>query len=181
MKIVAVYGSSRPGSLSAAVMDDILRGAADAGHEIVRYSINKLRFSGCIGCHSCKKHDSDCVLTDDLKPYFKDLHEAGALVLSGANYMGQVNGSMISFMNRHFCIGGGPSKGTRLTHPTRILSVFAQGAPTAVPAFEENYRWYHDIFVGMGFEDGGRFVVHGAPDLENAALRQAAYEAGKNL
>ena len=34
-------------------MDDILRGAADAGHEIVRYSINKLRFSGCIGCHSC--------------------------------------------------------------------------------------------------------------------------------
>jgi len=109
------------------------------------------------------------------------LHESGALVISGANYMGQVNGNMISFMNRHFCIGGGPAKETRLTHPTKILSVYAQGAPAAVPSFEANYEWYHNIFVGMGFEDGGHFVVHGAPDLENAELRQAAYEAGKNL
>ena len=43
MKIIAVYGSSRPGSLSAGLMDEILRGAADAGHEIVRLNINQLQ------------------------------------------------------------------------------------------------------------------------------------------
>ena len=181
MKIIAVYGSSRPGSLSAGLMDEILRGAADAGHEIVRLNINQLQFRGCIGCQGCKRAGSDCVLKDDLAPYFAQLHEAGALVLSAPNYMGQVSGNMVAFMNRHYCIGGGPAKASRLAPHTKLISVYAQGAPVELPDSEANYRWFHEVFLGMGFEDAGRFVVRGQAGANDAALRETAYQAGRAL
>ena len=76
-------------------------------------------------------------------------------MLSAPNYMGQVSGNMVAFMNRHYCIGGGPAKASRLAPHTKLISVYAQGAPVELPDSEANYRWFHEVFLGMGFEDAG--------------------------
>jgi hypothetical protein len=70
----------------------LLRGAKDAGHEVVVYELNELDVKGCQGCRYCKDNDADCILEDGLKPYWKDLHECGALIVSAPNYCSQVCG-----------------------------------------------------------------------------------------
>ena len=79
MKVIAVLGSPREQSYSTTLAREVLRGAADAGYQVVVYEINRMDVKGCQGCRYCKDNDADCNLEDDLQPYWKDLHESGHL------------------------------------------------------------------------------------------------------
>ncbi|HHX45295.1 MAG TPA: flavodoxin family protein [Chloroflexi bacterium] len=96
MKVVAMLGSPRAQGVSSTVARRVLDGARAAGHEVVVYELNAMNVRGCQGCRFCKDHDVDCRLDDDLQPYWKDLHECGALVVSAPNYCSQVCGPMIT-------------------------------------------------------------------------------------
>ena len=107
MKVVAVLGSPKANGVSATVTKRLLEGARDAGHEVIVYEIDKMKVNGCRGCGYCKSHNADCCVPDDLKGYWEQLHEAGALVVSAPNYYSQVCGPMLTFMNRQRPISGG--------------------------------------------------------------------------
>lgn len=125
MKIVAVLGSPKKDSVSSAIAKEVLRGAEEAGHDIVIYNINDMNIKGCQACGYCKKHHVDCILEDDLSQYWKDLHECGALILASPNYCAQVSGPMITFMNRHYCLM--MSDGPRIKPGIKLVGVFSQG------------------------------------------------------
>ncbi len=57
MKVVAVLGSPHPDGPSSTLAREVLRGALDAGHEVVVYELNKMNFKGCQGCGYCKAND----------------------------------------------------------------------------------------------------------------------------
>jgi multimeric flavodoxin WrbA len=126
MKVIAVLGSPREDGYSSTLAREVLRGAADAGHQVVIYEINKMNLKGCQNCRHCKDNDSDCDLQDDLAPYWKDLHASGALVVSGPNYASQVCGPMITFMNRHYCLLDRDWK-VRVHPGIKLVGVFSQG------------------------------------------------------
>ena len=49
MEVVAVLGSPRENGFSSTLAREVLRGAADAGHQVVIYEINKMKVKGCQG------------------------------------------------------------------------------------------------------------------------------------
>ena len=57
MKVVAVLGSPRENGFSSTLAQRVLRGAADAGHEVVPYELNKMNVKGCQGCRTCKENN----------------------------------------------------------------------------------------------------------------------------
>ena len=138
MKVIAVMGSPRKGGRSDAVCERVLQGARDGGHEVVVYRVNDMNLRGCQGCGYCKDNNHDCILATDLKPYWKDLHEAGVLVLSAPNYCSRICGPMITYMNRHCClIGRNENGGFVRVHPgIKLIGVFSQGAPRYEKACE---------------------------------------------
>ena len=183
MKVVAVIGSPHEDGPSTVLAREILRGAQDAGHEVVVYEINKMNIKGCQGCGTCKANNVDCVCPDDLQPYWKDLHEAGALILSSPNYCSQVRGDMITYMNRHYCIiGMKDGQGFVRVHPgIKLIGVFSQGNPNK-DAYMDNYKWFLGDFCNRDMELQKIIVHTSADDLTpGEGQMQEAYEAGKAL
>lgn len=76
MKLVAVLGSPHPNGPSSTLAKEVIRGAKEAGWEISLYEIESMHVRGCQGCRACKQKGIDCVVADDLTPYWKDLLRA---------------------------------------------------------------------------------------------------------
>lgn len=181
MKAIVVYGSKRANSTSKKAIEYILKGAKEAGYdEVVEYDINKIDIKGCRNCGACKNSDGFCVINDDLKEYFTELTTADALIISSPNYMSNVIGPMVTFMNRHYCLRDS-QRNPKIDKTIKLVSVYSQGAPAEMPNYEANYDWFTNCFVGMGMENKGKIVMRGQMPSEDAEIFTKAYEIGKNL
>jgi multimeric flavodoxin WrbA len=180
MKVVAVLGSPHKEGPSSTLAREVLRGAQDAGHEIVVYEINEMNVRGCQGCRYCKEHDADCIVEDDLRPYWNELHGAGALVVSAPNYASQVCGPMITYMNRHYCLLDKDWK-VRIHPGIKLIGVFSQGNPDAA-GYLPQYNWFLGDFQNRAMQLVDTIVhtreLSFAPGSE---LMERAYRAGRGL
>ncbi len=168
MKIVAVYLSTRKGSVSEQIIDELTKGAEEAGAAVSRYKVSS-SILGCRGCGACAKAGK-CVIQDPLEPYWDDIKDADMLIVGAANYMGNVQGQAWSFMNRHYSMAESSNgkRSVRFPAGKHILGVFAQGAPNK-DAYREVYRNYLRIFTGYGMIAEEPMVVTAA-DLTEERL-----------
>ena len=104
MKVMAVNGSPRKTWNTATLLKKALKGAASQGMETELVHLYNLNFKGCISCFACKtrggKSYGRCAVKDDLKPIFKKIEAADALILGSPIYFGIVSGEMRSFLER---------------------------------------------------------------------------------
>jgi len=178
MKVTIVLGSPRENGVSTKIAQSFAKGAAESGHEVVTYDINKMNVAGCQGCGACRANGTDCVLEDDFRAYLKDLRESQALVVTSPNYYTQIAGPMITFMNRHYCLLD-KTKTPRLEDTKKVFGFFAQGAPEGYESYIPNYEWYMSTFTTKNMELGKLLVCGGNSDVE--AFCEEAYKAGKDL
>jgi multimeric flavodoxin WrbA len=180
MKVVAVLGSPRETGFSSTLAREVLRGAADAGHNAIVYEVNKMNVKGCQGCRQCKDNNADCIVQDDLEPYWKDLRTCGALVVSSPIYAAQICGPMITFMNRHYCLLDRDWK-VRIRPGIKLVGVFSQGNDDP-EAYIQQCNWYLGDFQNRDMMLVDTLIHAGdqplAPDGE---LMRRAYSIGKDL
>jgi multimeric flavodoxin WrbA len=55
MKILALQGSPRKRGNTNRVLDEMIKGAEDNGHEVIKYYLQGLDISPCSGCEICAK------------------------------------------------------------------------------------------------------------------------------
>lgn len=182
MKVIVVTGSPRKESISTRIARRIAQGAQENGHEIVYYDINNLNVRGCQSCYVCKNTGSDCVLKDDLLPYWKDLHECGALIVAAPNYASNVCGPMLTYMNRHYCLLDKQWNTKLEPGKIKLIGVFAQGRADSYDVAEKNYDWYLGDFLNRKMVLVEKIVATSTTDMtEDGAMLQHAYELGKAL
>lgn len=181
MKITVVLGSDRENSVSRRIAYKLIEGAKESGNEVVVYNVNKMNLKGCCGCGICRKMNVDCVIDDDMKNYYNDLRESGALIVTSPNFYSQVCGHMITFMNRHYCLTDA-QRNIRIPKGIKLIGIFSQGAPEDYPKYLPNYDWYLNTFTGKGMNLVGKIIAGGDSDLsENGKLMTEAYNMGLNL
>ena len=181
MKVIAMMGSPHEDGPSSTLVRRFLEGAKDAGHEIVAYECNKMDIKDCQGCGYCKNNAADCIVNDDLKPYWKELHECGALIVSSPNYCSSVTGGMITYMNRHYCLLDKDWK-VRLHPGVKLVGVFAQGSPEMNETTQHSYKWFLADFQNRSMVLEAMLVHHRGMPLEiDSPLMVEAYNLGKNL
>lgn len=104
MKVMAVNGSPRKTWNTATLLKKALKGAASQGAETELVHLYDLNFTGCISCFACKtrggKSYGKCAVKDDLRPIFKKIEAADALIMGSPIYFGNVSGEMRSFLER---------------------------------------------------------------------------------
>lgn len=180
MKVIAVFGSPHADGPSSTLVKEVIRGAEEAGHEVVSYHIKDMNFKGCQGCGYCKKNGCDCIREDDLKPYWKGLHECGALIVSAPNYAANVSGDMISYMNRHYCLLDSEWK-LKIHRGIKLIGIFSQGNSDP-EAYKDNYKWFLGDFENraMVLQD---MLIHtgGMSPEQEEEMKARAYELGKTL
>lgn len=180
MLVIGVLGSPHRDGPSSTLAREVLRGAQEAGHRVLTYEINEMNVRGCQGCRHCKDHGVDCIVEDDLLPYWQQLHQAGALVVSAPIYASQVCGPMITYMNRHYCLLDRDWK-VRIPPGIKLVGVFSQGNPDPdryLPAL----RWYLGDFQNRDMQLV-ELMVHTREQsyAPGSALMQRAHQAGSSL
>lgn len=104
MNVVAVNGSPRKNFNTAALLEQALKGAGEAGAQTALFHLYDLDFKGCISCFACKRRSNTkpchCYAKDGLSPVLEKVMESDVLLLGSPIYFGNVSGEMRSFMER---------------------------------------------------------------------------------
>lgn len=104
MKVIAINGGPRKKWNTATLLNKALEGAISEGAETELIHLYDLNYKGCISCFACKLKDGKsyghCVVNDDLKPIFKKIEEADAIILGSPIYLGSITGELRSFYER---------------------------------------------------------------------------------
>lgn len=182
MKIIAVKGSPRKAGDSNTLIDEILRGAKDAGHSVAEYFVQGMDLKGCQACYACKQPGKagSCVIRDDLQPYWEQLQEADALILGAPIYAGSLCGPMISYMNRHYCLLDKAWQ-VHLKPGIKVIGVFTQGAGDP-KLYEDRIHWFLSDFERRNMVIVDTIIkTGGKPAKNDEALMRRAYENGLRL
>jgi len=137
MKVVGINGSPRSKGNTHHLVEEVLKGAKEAGAAISMYDVNEMSFKGCQGCMACRSKGK-CVLNDDLTAVLDEIAEADAIVLGTPVYMWQMAGQLKLVLDR-FVAFLNPDFTSRLKPGKKAVIAVTQGAPDEkqfVPYFE---------------------------------------------
>ena len=98
-KVLVITTSLRARSNSDRLAEELIRGAADAGHDVERISLKGKEIRFCIGCLACQKTQK-CVLKDDAVEIAEKVKDADTLVFVTPIYYYEMSGQMKTLLDR---------------------------------------------------------------------------------
>jgi multimeric flavodoxin WrbA len=148
MKVIGFTGSPRNGSNTEIIVEEILKGAVDAGAETEIFNLSKMDIAACKACQFCKENEGKCATQDDMQIAYKKIQEADALVLGSPVYMWQMSAQTKLFTDRlyaTFMTGFQEKYGKK-----DMLLVFSQGNPDE-NIFKEYFNYTRSMFDFLGY------------------------------
>lgn len=176
-KIAVVHASPRKGGNSSMLADEFIRGAIEAGNDVVRMDVGNANIGGCKACEYCISHDGECIQKDDMQKFYPDLREADILVYATPMYFYNFPAQMRAFEDRTFCQIGKPFN----IKQTALLLCFEDAdittADPAIGTFRQCSSYCKrevigEVVVNSVYEKG---AIEGNPGLEKA------YELGRSI
>jgi len=170
MKIVAVLGSPRPKSNSAALARKILEKAKELGADTSEFTLSALNYEGCRACETCKTKLDHCVIEDDLTAVLDAVKEADAVVLSSPNYFGEVSGQFKSFFDRTYSYLNADFS-SRLRSGRASVFIFCQGQ-TSLALYADVHPRYAMWLKRYGFNTNHLIRMNG-PRADGSVPKRA--------
>ena len=142
MKIIGLTGSPREGSNTEVLVNEILKGASEAGAETKSYNLVKMDIKPCIACMHCKTHGGQCATEDDMQELYKELRESDGFVVGSPLYFGQMSAQAKLFIDRLFAFYN-PEAGDM--ERKKVAFTFSQGNPDEA-TFKDYYDYIRNVF-----------------------------------
>ena len=98
-KVFVLSGSPRAGGNCDLLCEAFARGAAEAGHEVVRMTVADREIGFCRACYGCRGTGS-CVLKDDMDEILPAMLAADVLVLASPVYFYAISAQMKAVIDR---------------------------------------------------------------------------------
>ena len=98
-KIVVISTSLRANSNSAALAEQFVKGAKDAGNEVEMISLKGKNIAFCMGCLACQKTGS-CVIKDDAISITEAVLNADVVAFATPIYYYEMSGQMKTLIDR---------------------------------------------------------------------------------
>ncbi|MFH1652333.1 MAG: flavodoxin family protein [Chloroflexota bacterium] len=184
MKVLGIMGSPRIKGNTDRLLDQALKGAADAGAAVEKITVDKLGIGPCKEYYGCLK-DGNCVIRDDMDAIYPKLLEADAVIVAAPMFFYAVPAQLKALIDRsqatwarRYVLKNLPEEGHRGAFigvgATRGEHLF-DGAIMTIKYFFKaiNVHYAAELLI-RGVDQRGEIEDH--PD----DLR-AAYEMGKNL
>lgn len=145
-RVLGLIGSPRAGSNSGILVEEALKGAADAGAETKIFNLSKMAIAPCNACMYCKGNEGECATNDDMQDIYKEIKEADAFILGSPVYMWQMSAQAKLFTDRlyAFYMTGFEEKYGKKD----MALVFSQGNPENM--FSEYFDYTRTMFNFLG-------------------------------
>lgn len=153
MKILVITGSPRKNGNSNTLADHFIRGAKEAGHDVVRFDAAFKEVHPCIGCNKCGMNGA-CVFKDDFEFVRKHIVDAGMVVFATPMYYFGISAQIKAVIDRFYAING-------LIHVPKkaaLLMTYADNNKRKEKAITDHY----EILLNyLGWSDVGKVIAPG--------------------
>lgn len=177
MKILLITGSPHRQGTSAALSEQFIKGAMEAGHQVDRFDAAFKSIHPCIACDKCRTGEKECVFKDDMEELNPMLVSAEAVVFSSPIYYCTFSAQIKTVIDRFYA-------NDEILHNTKktvLLTTMADETP-------ETAEGANAAFLGMAeyldWEIAGILNAAGCGDTESLKKTDyliKAYELGKSL
>ncbi len=177
MKIVLITGSPHERGTTAVLAGEFVRGALEAGHEVVRFDAAHKEVHPCIACERCHSAVSACLFRDDFDEIKDELIAADAVVFLSPIYYYGMTAQIKTVIDRFYAIDGEIHKNKK----TALMLAFAdstmesaQGAMASFYGMADYLEWEIVDVLTAG-------KCQYAEDVLNSDFPKQAYELGKKI
>ena len=186
MKVLGIMGSPRRQSNTEILLDKALEGAKEAGAEVEKVLISKLRISPCLEIYACSK-DGNCNIKDDMQTLYDKLLEADHIVFASPIFFygitsqakAVIDRCQALWVRRHVL---GMDKEDRRERKGVFISV---GATRGTKLFDGAVLTVKYFFDAIGVEYSGDLLVRGIDGKgqirEHPAALEDAFRLGQEL
>lgn len=179
MKVLAVVGSPRKRGNTDLLVDEVIRGAREAGAAVEKVFLADLTIEPCDGCDACRK-TSRCVHRDDMVALYEALFECDVWILGTPVYWWGPSAQLKAFIDRWYLFG---DTGRHRVEGKRaaLVAAFADDDPATA---RHLVGMLHDAFEYLRIEFTEHLLVTAANRGEVADDRPAlerAHALGKRL
>ena len=99
-KVVVISSSPRKGGNSDTMCDEFVRGAMDAGNDVVKYCLEDIEFSSCKACYKCKTPEMKCFQEDQISEILDKMMDADVILYATPVYYYGMCGTLKMFFDR---------------------------------------------------------------------------------
>lgn len=178
MKITVISSSPNEAGTSALLVDEFIRGASEAGHEIFRFDAGDKAVGACLACQSCGCGSSPCVQEDDMLELHDALLNTDAVVFASPIYYFGMCAQMKLVIDRFYAVNTNLRE--RARKAALLLTCASDNAAVVGPAVSQ----YECMLGYLGWQDGGRVLALGCPVravIEQSDFPAQAYELGRTF
>ena len=186
MKVLGIMGSPRRQSNTEILLDKALEGAREAGAEVEKVLVSKLKISPCLEIYACRK-DGNCAIKDDMQLLYKKLLEADHVILASPMFFYGVTSQAKAVIDRCQALWVrkhvlGMGKEDRRERRGLFISV---GATRGTKLFEGAVLTVKYFFDAIGVRYSGDLLVRGidnkAQIKEHPTALEDAFRLGQEL
>lgn len=179
-KVLALMGSPRKRGNTDLLIDQVVRGAREAGATAEKLILNDLSIRHCQACDGCRRKPR-CVTNDDMLPLYDKVLESSVIVFGTPVYWYGPSAQLKAFLDRWHALTT-PDNLARLRHKKGVL-VCCYEEPEPVTA-EDLVGMMDKTFRHVGMVWGGKLLVSAGKRGEvvgNAEAMNEAYQLGCRL
>jgi len=186
MKVLGIMGSPRRQSNTEILLDKALEGAREAGAEVEKVLVSKLKISPCLEIYACRK-DGNCAIKDDMQSLYKKLLEAGHVILASPMFFYGITSQAKAVVDRCQALWVrkhvlGMGKEDKRERRGVFISV---GATRGTKLFDGAVLTVRYFFDAIGVKYSGDLLVRGidnkAQIKEHPTALEDAFRLGQEL
>jgi len=189
MKILAISTSPRAAGNTDLLVDEVVRGAREAGADVEKVSLRTLNIHPCIECDLCYQ-TGECAINDDMTPLYAKLLDADRIVFATPVYFLGPCAQAKMFIDRCQALWARKYKrGERLLNrafPDRRFGyLVSTGGTRGQKVFECVQRSVRNVFQVIEVMYQGDLLYRQVDDkgaiLQHPTAMREAYEFGRRI
>ncbi|MDD3333979.1 MAG: flavodoxin family protein [Eubacteriales bacterium] len=177
MKIVLLTGSAHKNGTTAALANQFVKGASEAGHTVFRFDAAFQKVHPCIGCEKCHNEQAGCAFKDDMELLNPQLLAADAVVLVSPIYYYDINAQLKTVIDRFYAHDAELHGHKKAVLMVALADDQRESANGAVASFENMAKY-------LDWQVAGTVVALGCGDanaLEQTDYPQQAFALGRSI
>jgi multimeric flavodoxin WrbA len=186
MKVLGIMGSPRRQSNTEILLDKALEGAREAGAEVEKLLISKLKISPCLEIYACLK-DGNCAIKDDMQSLYDKLLEADHIIFASPIFFYGITSQAKAVIDRCQALWArrhvlGIGKEDKRERMGVFISV---GATRGAKLFDGAVLTVKYFFDAIGVKYSGDLLVRGIDNKgqikEHSEALEDAFRLGQEL
>jgi multimeric flavodoxin WrbA len=186
MKVLGIMGSPRRQSNTEILLDKALEGAREAGAEVEKVLVSKLKISPCLEIYACRK-DGNCAIKDDMQVLYEKIREADDVIFASPMFFYGVTSQAKAVIDRCQALWVrkhvlGMGKEDKRERRGVFISV---GATRGAKLFDGAVLTVKYFFDAIGVKYSGDLLVRGIDDKaqirEHPTALEDAFRLGQEL